>query len=251
MLSCKHPVGTQSAKENDPLKLALALFLIPCLMGQPAHEDLSGKELLAARGLIERTSKALDGVRRVDAEFVQTQESVLLEKPMVSSGLFYLRAQPACLLLKFNKPRAVEVRSDANSHRVYEPTKNRATRLVFESNELAKALVGVFTQEISSIEKLFVLESLITGKKDTTISLRPRSKELSGILTKLQLTIRNSDALVLAMRYTNKEGEATHLRLMKVVLHSKGEKLDQIFDAPLPKAVRIQVRQIKKPSKAE
>jgi hypothetical protein len=122
---------------------------------------------------------------------------------------------------------------------------------VFESNELAKALMGVFTQEINSIEKLFVLESLTARKQDTTINLRPRSTELSAILTKLQLTIRNSDALVLGIRYTNEESEATHLRLMKVVLHSKGKKLDQVFDAPLPKAVRVQVRQIKKPIKAE
>lgn len=214
---------------------------------EPEEAPLDEAELAAARKLIARASKALEGVLRVDAAFVQTQHSILLDEPLVSNGKLYLRAEPACLVLEFSDPRPVQLRSDATSHRVWERDKRRAERYDFEANDLAVALISIFTADIGKVEEHFRLVELAPGEQLTVLGMVPRAEELAAVLGGLELTVRNADAQVVAASYTNADGEATRLALDEIVHHEKGDDLDAVFDAPLPKGVRLEVHRIKRP----
>ena len=219
----------------------LSAPLLLMLMQNTGPEQLKGEELEAVRQVLTHMSKRLKGIKHLRARYEQRQHSMLLEKPLVSHGRMHLRSKPGCLVLELEQPRRVIVRSDETSHQIYYPEKKRAERYLFESNELTKALLSIFTAKIAAIEDAFVPVSIAVGEEDSILGFRPRDKRVRLSLDRLRLTVRNKDAVLVGVSYSNADGEEVVINLSKVELDPKDQKGSKVFDRPLPEDVTVVV----------
>lgn len=223
-----------------PSSLLLALLVL-----SPQDAGLTGEELHSARAAVARTAESLEEVTLLRADYVQRQSSLLLAEPVVSKGRMSLRTDPGCLVLELTEPKALLVRSDATSHQIYDPAANRAERYLFESNEVAKALLACFSGELSKLEEVFEFVSIEKGEESTTLGLRPRTKRVRAMIESLRIELRAKDGAVVGIAYDNAEGEEVSMTLSKLELDPEVTEEERgVFDRPLPEGVELLVHRV-------
>jgi outer membrane lipoprotein-sorting protein len=227
---------------------ALLVAALPLWAVQDAPAQ-QGEMQSAAQATLERIAKGLEDVRELRAEYTQEQASLLLDEPLVSNGILHLRAEPGCIVLEVEKPRAVLIRSDAKTHLVYHPATKRAERFLFESNELAKALLACFTADLGRIESLFRITDYSEDPttKLAVLSLHPLREEVRAAVRSLTLEFDLAAGLPTRIVQVSAEGEELRLSLRNIVRNPErppGET--PIFDRPLPKDVEVSERRIPK-----
>lgn len=205
---------------------------------------LEGDELRLARATVAAVAKELEEVALLHGRYEQKQESLLLAEPIVTKGRFHVRMEPRCLVLEVREPRRALVRSDATSHQVYDPAKKRAERYVFESNELAKALIACMAGDAEQLERSFVFVGAEPGDESVRLTLVPRDKRVRTVLRELRLDVRSRDHALAALAYTNAEGETVSLAFTDVVRDPEDDPDADVFDRPLPDDVELIVRRI-------
>jgi hypothetical protein len=231
--------------------LILALSLshpLPAPARAPHHAGQDAEQQrLEARVLLARVAESMREVRELRADYQQEQESILLEEPLLSSGRLHLRAEPGCVVLEILQPRPAVIRSDAKSHQVYHPRTKRAERFLFESNDLAKALLACFSADLARIEELFAVQGFAvdTERGRARIDLLPKSDEVKAALRSLRLELDLATLAPAGIVQTNAEGERLTMRLGSLVKNPErapGEV--PIFDRPLPADVQVIERRI-------
>lgn len=226
-----------------------ALFLLPRSQGAP---PIPAAELQKARALVQRVAKALEGTEEMHGDFVQEQHTLLLDEPLISEGRLHLRSKPGCLVLDLEKPKRVLVRSDERSHQVYYPAEKKAERYLFESNELAKSLLALLSSDITKIESGFDITGFEANETLEVIELRPSDVEKRKLVDKLRLSVSKTKSSLREVSFVNADGERTVLRLSKLEMikadspPQEREREGHVFDAPLPKDVRLVVHNVPK-----
>lgn len=231
--------------------LFITLLLALCApQAENSVKELAGTELQGAREVMARMAVKLKGVKRLHADFVQEQHTLLMDEPLVSRGRLGLRAEPGCLLLELNEPKHVLVRSDATSHQVYYPTQNKAERYLFESNELAKTLLSVLTVDVGTIEKAFLFSGIKITPKERVLELCLRDQKKRQLLSRLWITVDHKTSTLSGVSYVNADGEKTALcftKLRYVTPRSSPEDRERerdVFDKPLPEGTRLTVHTV-------
>jgi hypothetical protein len=214
----------------------------------PARELESQRT--AARAALGRVAKKLEGVRELRADYTQEQHSLLLEEPLVSRGRMHLRAEPGCIVLELDEPRRALIRSDARTHQIYHPERQRAERFLFESNELARALLACFSADLERIEEIFTIAAYAEDaeQRRARVELVPRREEVRAALRALTLELDLEQLLPVRIVQVNSEGEEVRLDLARIVLdpeRAPGET--PIFDRPLPPGVEVVERRVPPP----
>lgn len=230
---------------SHPIWLAILVFGLSTVPQDRPVESLDREQLAAARAVVERLAKKLEKVKYERAEYEQRRTSLLLAKPLTSSGRIHIRRKPACIVFEVLEPRPIVIRSDSTSHQIYYPEGKRAERYIFESNELARALFACFTADIAEIEKTFSIASFEQRDGLSILGFRPRDKKVHATLTSLLLTVRDENAVVCGVTYVNSDAESVSLVLEKIELDPKNVKGPDIFDPKLPEGVRLSVQRVK------
>lgn len=219
-----------------------------------ATPELDAKTLAAARRTFAAVSTRLANVVELHATYVQEQESLLLAEPLVSKGRFHLRLEPGCLVLDLDTPSPAIIRSDAKSHRVYDPAAGRAEVFLFEENRLTLALIACFRADLEQVESIFhiVAYTESTAKREgeadqrlATVELRPKTKELTGVMRSLTLAIDLAKKLPARVTQINREGEAVTFELLKPqLLEEPAKDSAELFRAELPKDTQVVERRV-------
>jgi hypothetical protein len=237
----------------------ILLAAVACALLGAAQEPSPAleRERAAARAELTRVAEGFAEVRELRARYVQHQESLLLEEPLVSRGTLHLRADPGCLVLELSEPRPVQIRSDATSHLVYHPELKRAERFLFESNHAARALLACFSADLAQVESLFEIAGYVASEPAAEgepplgrLRLLPRNEEVRAVLTSLELELDLARHLPASLVQRNPEGEELRLSLSQIVLNPErapGEV--PIFDRPLPADVTVVERRVPSPRK--
>lgn len=220
--------------------------LIPCLFA-PLLAQEPALDLEAARARLAQVAKKMEKVERLQASYIQYQESLLLAEPLVSQGTLHLRAEPGCLLLEVGGDRPVQVRSDQKSHQMYWPREKTAERWLFRSNELARALLRCFSAEVGRLEEAFEIRGYASQAGQSKLRLVPREKKLQRHLAALVLEIDETSQQLVGIAHENAEGEHVRLVLSKIDLAPAAQAQDALFDAALPSDVRLLVHEVKEP----
>jgi hypothetical protein len=258
------PSAPQAAPRRRRGALAgalLAALLAASLLGQAPARALDGparkaplteEALRAARATLGRIAEGLEGVRELRADYTQEQDSLLLAEPLVSSGRLHLRADPGCIVLELEKPRLAWIRSDAKTHQIYHPDRKRAERFLFESNELARALLACFSADLARIEELFQITDFSADPDHARalVHLTPRRGEVRAAVAALTLEFDLATGLPVRIVQVGAEGEELRLRLRNTVRDPQrppGEV--PVFDRPLPADVELIERRIAPPPK--
>jgi hypothetical protein len=225
------------------------LFLAALVAAAPSvHLDETPEDAqTAARATLTRVAKGLEGVRELRANYRQEQHSLLLDEPLVSRGRLHLRADPGCIVLELEKPRRVRIRSDAKSHLVYHPDRKRAERFLFESNEVARALLACFTADLARVEELFRISDYreLPEKRRAIIELDPRREAVRAVVARLTLELDLESGLPVRIVQVSPEGE--ELRLERSDVERDPERPPDetpIFDLPLPEDVEVIERRV-------
>lgn len=241
--------------------LALGLFalgLISSASGQaPKPQDaatLDAESLRAARQAFGAVSARLKKVVELHAVYLQEQESLLLAEPLVSKGHFHLRFDPGCLVLRLDEPSPAVIRSDATSHRVFDPAAGRAEVFLFDENRLTKALIACFRADLEQVESIFRIVSYRESSRErqgqadqrlATVELLPKTDELKGVMRSLTLAIDLDAKLPVRVTQINREGEAVAFQLLQPDLLEKPAKDSAtIFGAELPKGTKVVERRV-------
>lgn len=210
--------------------------------------------LARARKAFAAVSERLDKVVELHAGYVQEQESLLLAEPLVSKGEFHLRLDPGCLVLQLTEPSPAVIRSDAKSHRVYDPAAKRAEVFLFEENRLTKALIACFQADLKQVESIFRIASYgesevkREGKQAqrlATVELIPRTDELTSVMRSLTLVIDLGQRLPVRVTQINREGEAVAFALTAPkLLEEPAEDSAVLFGQELPPGTRVVERRV-------
>lgn len=237
----------------------LLLLLLPLVasfaQSSKATTGIEDETLKQARALLLRVAEELEGVEQLHGEFVQEQHTLLLDEAIRSEGRLHLRAKPGCLLMELQKPRQVEIRSDAKTHQVYHPAQKKAERYLFESNELAKSLLSILTADLGKIEEGLEVRAFTGGEEQSTIELRPKDPKRRKVVETLSLTVDTKGASLKSVSFSNSDGERTVLSLSKLrkvdgASSAEDRKLESaVFDRPLPEDVKVIVHRV--PTKSE
>lgn len=237
--------------------LLLAAWLVTPVQedaaSSPSEEDLS-----RARAAIERVAARLEGAAELHADYRQVQESLLLEEPLVSTGRFHLRLDPGCLVLELEEPRPLVIRSDATSHRLWYPRKERAEVFLFERNRLTEALLACFTSDLERVESAFAIasysESSVPSDPEgepvephtvATVRLVPRRDDLGAVLRALVLELDLTAGVPRAVVQENPEGEVVRYELSDLERVEEPDPSEpSVFDRPLPEGTRVVERRV-------
>lgn len=233
---------------------ALALIAAPLGVLQEAPTPDDDPVLAAAaRAALAPITEEMKDVRFLRARFVQEQESLLLDEPIVTKGALLLRAKPATLVLDVEGERPVRIRSDAKSHLVHRIAAKRAERWVFEENQIATALLACLGADVDALEKAFrarAVESLPADAEAelparTLVRLAPRDERVASVVAELELVVDPKAKVVLEIRHSNPDGELVRLRLSKVELDPKTWKApNEAFTDELPKGTDVRTRRV-------
>ena len=231
----------------------LAVLFVPVPLtamavdGRPQDTSSPAEMKRAARATLEGIAKGLEGVHELRADYTQEQTSLLLTEPLVSSGRLHLRAKPGCILLELEKPRAVWIRSDEKTHQIYYPERKRAERFLFESNELARALLACFSADLARIEAIFD----ITGYNEdpaharAVVHLTPKLDAVRTAVAELTIEFDLTAGMPVRIVQVGAEGEELRLSLRNIVRNPELEPGKvPIFDRPLPADVEVIERRI-------
>jgi hypothetical protein len=212
---------------------------------QPAGaRSADAAELARAQELLAKLARTLEGVRVLNADYVQRQESLLALEPLVSRGQLWLRREPGCLLLEAHEPRRARIRMDGASHQVHDLEAGRAERFEFESRELSQALLQCFAVELAQLEAAFWVRGLEERGELRAIRLEPRSEKLRAHLRTLTLLVRAEPLQLAGFEQENAQGERLALEFAKLRLDPPLERADELFSAALPPGVRLSVHKV-------
>jgi outer membrane lipoprotein-sorting protein len=217
----------------------------PASSDTPASERaIPAAELAGARAALERLAAGLEDVRLIRADYVQTQESLLLAEPLVSRGVIHLRRDPGCMRLEVREPRRAVVRSDVSSHQVWHPDMKRAERWLFESNEATRALLLCFSPDVRKAEETFAFRGFAESEESLTVRLEPRAEAVRRVLAALELEIRREDSALVRVSHANPDGEEVRIELAHVERNPEIEDLEALFSRELPDDVRLLVHEV-------
>jgi outer membrane lipoprotein-sorting protein len=209
-----------------------------------AATRLAPEAAAAARALLQDLGQALEGVETLRASFVQTRTSPLLAEPLVSRGTLHLRREPGTIVLEFDSPQRAVVRSDATSYQTWYVERKLAERFEFESNELTKAMLRCFSPSVSDAEKVFEIVDYRESSGHFELTLEPRDEALRPIVGRLVLGVRREDKTPVSLLQVAQNGEEVRLDLTAVERNPGLEDPAAVFDAKLPKDVRLATRKI-------
>ncbi len=215
---------------------------------------LDEDSLARARQAFAGVSKRLEKIVELHAGYVQEQESLLLAEPLVSKGAFHLRLDPGCLVLRLTEPSPAVIRSDAKSHRVYDPAAKRAEVFLFKENRLTKALIACFRADLERVEAIFRIASYAASEvkregqeaqRLATVKLIPKTEELTSVMRSLTLAIDLDERLPVRVTQINREGEAVAFSLTNPkLLEEPAENSAVLFGQALPTDTHVVERRV-------
>lgn len=240
-----------------PLLLGLAA-LLPQAGGDTTRDDRTESARISAeaRAALAPVAEAMEDVEYLRGTFVQRQESLLLDEPIVSEGRILLRTEPATLVLELDGDAPTRIRSDRTTHTIHRPRTKRAERYVFERNIVADAMLACLGADAEALEKTFVARSVDVLPADpktktperTRVVLAPRDERVARVVARLELTIDPKAKAVLSVRHENPDGERVTLELSKVELDPKEWKdPDAAFTDALPEGTDVRTRRVPAP----
>jgi len=232
---------------------ALALASIAAQASPPQDKD---ETLEAARAALAPIAEELEDMEFLRAGFVQEQESLLLDEPIVSKGALLLRAEPATLVLEVEGDRPVRIRSDARSHLVHRVREKRAERFVFEENRVASALLACIGADLEALEESFEPRAVRALEADEEadlparieVELEPRDERVARVIADLVLVVDPEEKVVLEIRHANPDGERVRLRMKDVEVDPEDwDDPERAFRDELPEGTEVTTRRVPAP----
>ncbi len=218
--------------------LVLLLLLVPQDGATKPTSSITAQE---GQAVLLALGSAAKGVGVLTADYVQTQESVLFEKPLVASGKLYLRIEPLTLTMCVDKPEALWIRTDRTSHQVWYRARNRAERFLYKENPLADAMLQCIGGDSKGLETNFDVLEVKREPAGDRVVLVPKTEALRKVIARLELrTTWVDQRLVLeSILHSNKDGERTLLELRNCARDPKLEAQDALFTEKLPDEVEL------------
>ncbi|MEX1025748.1 MAG: outer membrane lipoprotein carrier protein LolA [Planctomycetota bacterium] len=230
------------------LALPLVLGLVVPAAQEPEPVEIPAAELAAARAVFGAVGKRLADVRELHADYVQRQESLLLDEPLVSRGRFHLALDRGVLVLDLTEPVETRIRSDATTHRIHHVAERRAEVFRFRENRVTKALLACFSADLARVEEVFwiaghqVSEVEREGQEPlrlATVALIPKEPELAAFIASLTVVFDRDRQVPLKVQQRNREGELVQFELADVELVPRTEEpRASLFDRELPPGTR-------------
>ena len=189
----------------------MAVMLALCLQANDA----------SARDALKKLSGRFKDLRTLSCNVTQSRTTMLLDKPITSSGHLYYRREPGKLVFNMTKPRRTELHFDSKTYQVYRPEEKRLERITFSSGQVSTYLLMVFDPKPGELEKKFTITE---GKVvDATIEVRlnPIDDKIRKQLTKLTLVIEQATGDLRSVSYSDRDGDDIRFDLSKIKLNPK------------------------------
>lgn len=227
-------------------RLAILLGALALLTPVEAYDDDASVE--EARQAFRKLGETHDGLRTLEARYVQERTSLLTTRPITSSGKVSFRKQPGCLIFRAEIPSATVIRLDEKMYEVYRVEKKQLERFAIAGQEWPRTLFQTFSHKIQELEKSFrILGSKTVGEGDEAIllvRLEPIAEKVKERLTGLRIGIRKADSLVTRIAYSDAQGDEVEIRLEKIVIN--GEVQDSRFEMKTAPGTQVIVHAEKK-----
>lgn len=169
--------------------------------------------------LFARTLAKRQSIQSIRARFTETTTSSLLEKPLVAHGTV-IAAPPGRVLMTYTDPERRIIAIDGKTLVMAWP--DRGEREKIDISQTQKQIDRYFAQaSIAQLRSMFA----ITAEPDSTIreadriDMRPKRKQISEGLERLELWIDRETLMLAQMRMTFPGGDLKTIRLEDVVVN--------------------------------
>jgi outer membrane lipoprotein-sorting protein len=217
--------------------MATILFVSFVLAFTTRQDDAAG-----AREVLDALARKQADLKTLRGSFVQSIRTPLAKEPIVSEGTMAFRREPPCAVFVLTSPRRSIIRFDEKSYRVYRPAEEKAEEFLFDRDDLAGAMVRIFSPEVSKMEKTFEIEGSKIEDDVSTITLRPLRDDVRAFMTHLTLRISVSELMIQGVEYESAEGDRVMIELKDLELDPKLEA--SLFDKKLPPGTKVQVHRV-------
>ncbi len=190
-----------------------------------------------AKAALERLSARFRDVRTLSAKFTQTRVTALLDQPLISSGTFAYRRDPARLVFRITEPRRTEIHLDRTTYQVHRPDEKRLERIEFEDPEIAPRLLMIFDPRPDEVGKAFSFGRVPAGAGEIGIRLEPADENLRRRLKGITLVLAEADATLKRLAYADPEGDETRLDFTDLALNPALPPAT--FELAVPEGTRV------------
>jgi outer membrane lipoprotein-sorting protein len=169
-------------------------------------------------------------VRTLTARFTETTSNALLERPLVEHGMLFMeRATPRVALRYEGTDRVLVIDGDRMST-VWPSRKIHQTQ---DIGATRRRVQGYFEDaDASELRKVFDIELRETSERPGAreVSMVPKRKEIRETLSRLELWVDSSTALMQAMRMTFSNGDTKLMEFEDVMPNAVLD--DAVFTVP-------------------
>ncbi len=226
----------------------------------PETKEDESPDTRAARRAFDLSAKRFEGAVELHAGYRQAQESLLLASPIVSTGQFYLRLDPACFVLVADGEDSTIVRSDEREHLVWSRSSKRVEIYEFEANHIATSLIACCRADFERIRKVLKVSRYREyvrapegddprpdrERRAAEVRLSPELEALRGHISQIWVRFDLAAALPYEVEYENTEGERVRFTLLDPTPVTEVDPTaPSRFDLRIPEGTPVHRRQVR------
>ena len=187
---------------------------------------------------LQAVDREASKIRNLQAKFVQEKHTLLLKKPLVSTGSIVQIGRR--VLIRTDEPRPSVVAMDAQQIRMYYP-KDKVLE-VYPMHHAAGRLAAWPMLRPAQMADRFDIEPLPatgTPEQNQTLALRlkPRRKPLSERIRQIDVRIDPKRGVMKSLAIYDVDGDRTVMKLSDIRINQKLK--DESVELTVPKSVRI------------
>ncbi len=198
--------------------MAAVLFPAVSITGEPVSSEFSASDENAE--IFAKIAESSSGVSTISSNFLQEKHLKMMEKVIVSKGLFYFQ-KPDRLRWEFVEPSAFGFSVNGDSAKRWRGKKGHTRSFKISREPIFKVIIDqVFSwanADFKQLEKGY--DILVISKEPIVLKLIPRKPREKKIIDHLMLTFANAASHVDSVEVHEKGNDFTRIRFTNIILN--------------------------------